>query len=159
MIWIDRINEAVGLRVGWLYLAAVFVTAYEVVMRYLLNAPTDWAFELTIFFCATGYLLSGGYVTQRNSHIAIISLYEWSPNWLKWWLRLLSLLVGVFAIGGLLWAAWRPGLHAARILERTGSAWNAPTPAVIKPMIAVAAVMVLLQLLAHLLRHFRRRPT
>lgn len=154
---IERVNLWLGEAVAWLYLGAVLVTVWEVMMRYVFNAPTTWAFELAIFFCAVGYLLSGGNVTAREQHIAIASLYVIAPPRLRWWLRLFGLLVGIFAIGGLIVAAWKPGLHAIRIMERTGSAWNAPTPAVVKPLICVAAGVVLLQLLVHLIRHLRPR--
>jgi TRAP-type mannitol/chloroaromatic compound transport system permease small subunit len=64
-------------------------------------------------------------------------------------------MAGLFSITGLAYAAWFSGLHAWRIWERTGTAYNAPTPAFIKPMIAIAAILVVLQLLIQLVRHFR----
>ena len=63
MAWIDRLNTLLGEWLAWLYLVAVAITAYEVVMRYIFNAPTTWAFELTVLLCAIGYLFGGGYVT------------------------------------------------------------------------------------------------
>ena len=47
---IDWLNRLLGERLCYLYLVAVAITAYEVMMRYLFNAPTTWAFELTILF-------------------------------------------------------------------------------------------------------------
>ena len=43
MRMIDRLNRLLGERLCYLYLVAVAITAYEVVMRYLFNAPTTWA--------------------------------------------------------------------------------------------------------------------
>ncbi len=149
---IDRLNRRLGEGLAWLYLLAVFVTAYEVVMRYLFNAPTDWAFELTILLCGIGYLLAGGFVTQKEAHIAITSLRQFAPPRLRHALALFANLVGLVAMAGLAWAAWRPGVRAVTIVERTGSAWNSPAPAIIKPLIFVAAVLVFLQLVANLLR-------
>jgi TRAP-type mannitol/chloroaromatic compound transport system permease small subunit len=154
---IERINIWLGETVSWAYLGAAVVTVWEVIARYVINAPTAWAFELAIFFCAVGYLLSGGSVTAREQHIAITSIFTIAPPGVAWWLRLFGLLVGVFAIGGLAIASYRSGLHAIRIVERTGSAWNAPTPAVIKPLIFVAAVLVMLQLVVQLVRHVSAR--
>ena len=76
---IDRLNRLLGERLCYLYLAAVLITAYEVVMRYLFDAPTSWAFELTILLCAICYLFSGGFVTAQRKHIAITSVYDLMP--------------------------------------------------------------------------------
>lgn len=155
MHWIDRINTFLGEKLAWLYLVAVAVTAYEVVMRYVLNLPTVWGFELTILLCAICYLLAGGYVTKLESHIAITSVYDAAPPVVKRWLRAFSHLVGILAMIGLIWAAWGSAVRAVSIVERTGSAWNPPSPAIIKPLIVLASVLVLLQLLVQLVRDFR----
>jgi TRAP-type C4-dicarboxylate transport system permease small subunit len=155
---IDRLNRLLGERLCYLYLAAVAITAYEVVMRYLLNAPTSWAFELTILLCAICYLVSGGYVTAQQKHIAITALYDLMPARVRWWLDLLAMLTGILAMGLLAWSAWRPAVQAVRIVERTGSAWDSPSPAIIKPLIAIGAALIVLQLLAQLFRHLTGRP-
>lgn len=156
---IDRLNRWLGENLCWLYLVAVAATAYEVVLRYLFNAPTDWAFELTILLCGICYLLAGGYVTQKDVHIAITSLLDLAPAGLRRGLRIFATLVGIVASAGLLWAAAGPAWRAASIVERTGSAWNSPAPAIIKPMIALAALLVLLQLAARLVCQLRGRET
>jgi TRAP-type mannitol/chloroaromatic compound transport system permease small subunit len=152
---IESFNLWLGRQVAWVYLFAMLGTFYEVLARYLFNAPTTWAFEVTIFLCATGYLLSGPSVTARDQHIAITSIVELVGPRLRWWMRLLALVVGLFSIAGMAYAAWFSGIHALRIWERTGTAYNAPTPALIKPMIAIAGILVVLQLLVQLVRHLR----
>lgn len=156
---IDRLNRLLGERLCYLYLAAVACTTYEVVMRYLFNAPTSWAFELTILMCAICYLLSGGFVTVQHKHIAITALYGVLPARIRWWLDCVAMLTGIVAMGLLVWAAWRPAVQALSIVERTGSAWNSPSPAIIKPMIAIGAGLIVLQLLAQLYRHLAGRPS
>jgi TRAP-type mannitol/chloroaromatic compound transport system permease small subunit len=153
--FIENFNLWLGRQVAWLYLGAVAVTFYEVLARYLFNAPTTWAFEITIFLCATGYLLSGPNVTAKDQHIAITSVTEIVGPRVRWWMRLMALVVGLFAITGMSYAAWRSGIQAWTIWERTGSAYNAPTPAFIKPMIGIAGVLVCLQLAIQLIRHLR----
>jgi TRAP-type C4-dicarboxylate transport system permease small subunit len=155
---VDRLNRLLGERLCYLYLVAVGITAYEVVMRYLFDAPTTWAFELTILLCAICYLVSGGYVTAQHKHIAITSVYDMLPARLRWWLDILAILTGILAMGLLVWAAWRPAVLAVTIVERTGSAWNSPSPAIIKPLIAVGAGLIVLQLLVQLWRHLTGRP-
>jgi TRAP-type C4-dicarboxylate transport system permease small subunit len=150
---IDWLNRLLGERLCYLYLAAAVITTYEVVMRYLFDAPTVWAFELTILLCAICYLLSGGFVTAQRKHIAITSVYDLMPARIRWWLDLLALLTGILSMGLLVWAAWRPAILAVTIVERTGSAWNSPSPAIIKPLIAIGALLIVLQLLVQVYRH------
>ncbi|NJO38545.1 MAG: TRAP transporter small permease [Rhizobiales bacterium] len=158
MTLIDRLNRLLGERLCWLYLIAVAVTAYEVVMRYLFNAPTSWAFELTVLMCGICYLLSGGFVTGQKKHIAITALYGLAPPRVRWWLDVVAMIVGIVAMGLLVWAAWKPAVKAVRLVERTGSAWDSPSPAIIKPMIAAGAALIVLQLVVQLVRHIRRKP-
>ena len=158
MTLIDRLNRLLGERLCWLYLIAVAVTAYEVVMRYLFNAPTSWAFELTVLMCGICYQLSGGFVTGQRKHIAITALYDLASPRLKWWLDIVAMITGIMAMALLVWAAWKPAVKAVRLVERTGSAWDSPSPAIIKPMIAVGAALIVLQLLVQLVRHIRRKP-
>lgn len=152
---IDRLNRFLGEKLAWLYLAAVAITTWEVVMRYVFNAPTTWAFELTILLCAICYLLAGGFVTQQKAHIAITSAADMLPRRVRAVLALVSHLIGITAMVGLVWASWKPAVQAVRIVERTGSAWNPPSPAIIKPLILVAAALVVAQLVAHLVRDLR----
>ena len=42
-----------------LFLLAVLFTTYEVVMRYVFNAPTVWVHEITIALSATAFIISG----------------------------------------------------------------------------------------------------
>ncbi len=158
MTVIDRLNRLLGERLCYLYLVAVVVTAYEVVMRYLFNAPTSWAFELTVLMCGICYLLSGGFVTGQRKHIAITALYDLAPPGIKWWLDLIGMATGIAAMALLFWAAWKPAVKAVRLVERTGSAWDSPSPAIIKPMIAIGALLIVLQLVVQLVRHIRRKP-
>ncbi len=152
---IETFNLWLGRQTGWFYLGAVVVTFYEVLARYIFNAPTTWAFEVTIFLCAAGYMLSGANVTAEDKHIAITSVVEIAPSWARWWMRLVSLVVGLFGMAGLIWGSWTSGIRAFTIWERTGTAYNSPTPALIKPIITIAGILVILQLALQLVRHLR----
>lgn len=152
---IEEINLFLVRWVPILFLGATVATTWEVVMRYLLNSPTTWAFELTIVFCAAGYLFAGGYVTQVRTHIAITALYEIMPPRVKWALDLVAVLFGIASMGLLAYAALGQALFSLAINERTGSSWNPPTFAIIKTLILVGACLIVLQNLVMLYRQFR----
>jgi TRAP-type C4-dicarboxylate transport system permease small subunit len=154
--FIDRMNTVIGENAAWLFLAGTAVTCYEVVLRYLFNDPTTWAFELTILFCAIGYLLSGGYVTMKRSHIAITSLYEQAPPKLRKALDVFNSLVGLGCMSLLLWSSFNQAVYSVTIWERTGSAWDPPLPAILKPLIVVGTTLIILQLLVNIRRSLNK---
>lgn len=69
-------SQFLGLSAAHFHLVCALITAYEVILRYFFNAPTLWAFEAVMAVCAAGWVLSGPYVTMRNSHIAITAVYR-----------------------------------------------------------------------------------
>jgi TRAP-type C4-dicarboxylate transport system permease small subunit len=158
MTLIDRLNRLLGENLCYLYLVAVVVTTFEVVMRYLFNAPTSWAFELTVLMCGICYLLSGGFVTGQQKHIAITAAYDLAPPGLRFWLDIIAMAIGMLAMALLVFASFGPAAKAIRLVERTGSAWDSPSPAIIKPMIAIGAALIVLQLMIQLYRHVMRQP-
>ncbi|MFT7653683.1 MAG: TRAP-type C4-dicarboxylate transport system permease small subunit [Candidatus Azotimanducaceae bacterium] len=156
MRWIDRISVFVGESVGFFYLAAAAITVFEVMMRYVFNSPTEWAHELTILLCALGYLLSAGYVTQRQTHIRITALYDILPGRVRWYLDLFAIVFGFVVIALLVYAAWGKGLRAIDVWERTGSSWDPPLFAIVKPAIVIGAALFCLQLISNLVKLLRR---
>jgi tripartite ATP-independent transporter DctM subunit len=149
---IERVISSIALNASYLYLAATAATTYEVVARYLFNRPTDWAFEATIMLCSACYLVAGGYVTQKRRHIAITSVYEISGAATRRRLDILGITVGLIAIAMLIFASWRQALMSLQIWERTGSSWNPPLPALLKPLIVVGACLIFVQLALQLRR-------
>ncbi|SFH63732.1 TRAP transporter small permease subunit [Modicisalibacter xianhensis] len=153
----DRISAFIGYACAVLFFACIVLSAFEVVMRYVFNAPTQWTFETVMAICATGWVLTSGYVTQRKRHIAItmVELLVPAHVWKK--MELVSLFVAIFAVGALIWAAWEPAMMAFHSLERSGSSFNPPLPAYLKPILVVGAGLYLLQLLANVVHWFEDR--
>ena len=150
--WIDRLSLFVGESVSYFYLIAVFITVFEVVMRYLFNAPMLWTHELTILLCALGYLWSSGYVTQKNGHIRITALYDLLPAKAQLYLDLFSLLFGFVIMALVFYSAWNQGMLAIKVWERTGSSWDPPLYAIVKPAIIIGAALICLQNIANLFK-------
>ena len=155
----DHVNSPVERAINWLamnasylYLAATVATTYEVFARYIFNAPTDWAFEATIMLCSACYLVAGGYVTQRKRHIAITSLYDGASATRKRTLDIVATCFGLLAVGLLILASWRQAMMSIQIVERTGSSWNPPLPALLKPLIVFGAILIFVQLAVQLKR-------
>lgn len=151
---VDRVNQFVGLSVAHFYMICAAITVYEVVMRYFFNAPTQWAFEVVMVICASAWALSGSYITMRRSHIAITVLYERAKGRRKWWLDLFILAVSIGAIFTFAYSLYGPMVHAVSSLERSGTSFNSPEPAILKTLLWVGAMLYGIQLLVNLVKHF-----
>jgi len=78
---IDRIALWSGWVVSWLIVPMVLALVYEVVARYLFNAPTVWAYDVTFITYGTFFMLGSAYCLQRGGHIRTDSYYgQWSPR-------------------------------------------------------------------------------
>jgi len=154
---IDRLNQFLGLSVAHFYLVCALITAYEVVLRYFFNAPTLWAFEVVMVVCASAWVLSGPYVTMRNSHIAITVLYQYASGGVRWWLDTFIYVVSIGSMVILAYSLFHPMVDAISGIERSGSSFNAPEPMILKTLMFVGAALYALQSLANLIRHVQGR--
>ena len=79
---IGSINEKIASGARWLMVVLMIVVVYDVLMRYFLNAPTVWAFELAMILGSTGYMLSWGEVERVGMHLRVDVFYSASsPRW------------------------------------------------------------------------------
>ncbi len=152
---IDNFNEKFGFYASYLILPLIIVVVWEVVMRYGFNAPTSWAFELTVFLYGIHYSFALSYAHKHNTHVAI-DVFEsrLSPK-LRLILRiftntflfiptigLLTIYVCVMAFNS--WQQW----------EHASSSW-APAIYPIKTLMAVGFILFFLQGFAKLIQDVR----
>ncbi len=69
LISIDRFSMAVGHAFAWCILILTLGTSYEVFMRYVLNDPTSWAFDMSYILYGALFIMSGAYALSRNAHV------------------------------------------------------------------------------------------
>ncbi|MDX6748884.1 TRAP transporter large permease subunit [Geminicoccaceae bacterium 1502E] len=148
---IAHAHRFIGHATGQLYLLCAFITVYEVVMRYVFTAPSQWAYEVVMVLCAGAWLLSAGYITLYRRHIAITVITDMAPPPLRRRLGLVATTVGFFAIYVLLEAALEPMLKAVDLVQRTGSGFNSPMPMLLKIGLVVGALLYTIQNAANLL--------
>lgn len=154
---VDHFSRFLGLAVGNLYILCAAVTLYEVVARYVFNAPTQWAFEVVMVLCATAWMLSAGFVTLQKRHIGITVFYIMASDRVRWWLDLFAMVVGVFALYMLTADTLVRALESIDLVERGGTGWNSPQPMILKTILVFGLFLYLIQLLMNLSRHFQSR--
>ena len=69
LLTIDRFSMAVGHAFAWCILILTLGTSYEVFMRYVLNDPTSWAFDMSYIMYGGLFLMSGAYALSRDAHV------------------------------------------------------------------------------------------
>ena len=79
LLMIDRFSMAVGHAFAWCILILTLGTSYEVFMRYVLNNPTSWAFDMSYILYGGLFIMSGAYALSRNAHVRGDVLFRLLP--------------------------------------------------------------------------------
>ena len=148
---IDVINEKIGLVVSVLMPIMVAVLAFEVISRYLFNAPTLWAYDTAIFIFGYTGLLAGGHVLKRKEHITVDLVYSRLSPRVKAGLDCSTSLLFFFFIILVIYTGWEPAMEAFRLNECTNTEW-APPIGHFKLMIPIGGGLLLMQGLANWIR-------
>jgi TRAP-type mannitol/chloroaromatic compound transport system permease small subunit len=68
---IDRITTNVGIIAALTLVPLILTTTYEVLARYIFDAPTIWAYEVGYMLTGTHFLLGMAYTLQQGQFIRI----------------------------------------------------------------------------------------
>src|SRR5687768_12341645 len=81
LFFIDELSTWVGKSFAWLILVLTLGVSYEVFVRYVLRAPTTWAFDISYIAYGAMFLMAGAYTLSRNGHVRADVVYRlWKPR-------------------------------------------------------------------------------
>ncbi|WP_456267338.1 TRAP transporter small permease [Kushneria sp. AK178] len=149
---------------AWLIFIAMAISVYEVIMRYGLDSPTSWVHESVVMLVAVSFALGGPAALASNRHIRVRVLYDSAGPRLRLWLDRFNDLVTFGFCVAMSYAAWIMFWDASHNpmgawqLERSGTSWNPPFPALIKGVIMISLMVMCVQSLVHLVQSLRGRP-
>lgn len=150
---IEGLSQWVGKAFGWCILILTLSVSYEVFVRYVLNKPTVWAFDMMVQMYGALFLMAGAYALAQDAHVRGDVLYRlFSVRWqarVDFILYILFFFPGMFA---LFWYGWEIAKDSWRYEEVS---WNSPARIQIyffKTLIPVAGVLLMLQGLAEMAR-------
>ena len=142
---------------GNLFAAGIVLAAgillLEVFLRYIFNSPTLWAHETTTFLCGLAFLYGGLYCVARNSHIRVVLIYDSISPRARRVLNVVISIMSLIASGFFAFASWIMVSKAfwtptgAFRMETSGSAWNPPTPALVKGFLLLILILMAIQFL------------
>jgi TRAP-type mannitol/chloroaromatic compound transport system permease small subunit len=153
LFFIDRMSAGVGKAFGWCIVVMTLGTCYEVFMRYVLRAPTNWAFDLSYLMYGALFMMAGAYTLSRNGHVRGDVIFRLWPGRVQAAIEFVLYLIFFF-----------PGFTALLVygFSYARTSWNiqevsiySPTGTPIYPLkalIPLAAFFMLLQGLAETIR-------
>ncbi|CAN1544262.1 FcbT2 TRAP-type mannitol/chloroaromatic compound transport system, small permease component [Rhabdaerophilaceae bacterium] len=150
---IDQVSVFVGKAGAWSILLLTFAMGYEVFARYLLQAPTDWAFDMSYILYAVLFMLAGPYALARNGHVRGDFLYrQWTVRQqagLDLVLYFLFFFPGILA---LCYAGYGFAAFSWMIGEHSSNSPNGPPLYHFKSLIPLVGGLMVLQGLAEVVR-------
>jgi len=79
--FINTLSTWVGKAFGWSILILTFGVSYEVFMRYGLNSPTTWSYDIMYMMYGGLFLMAGPYTVSRDAMVRGDFIYRlWRPR-------------------------------------------------------------------------------
>ena len=75
----ESLSIWIGRAFGWCILILTLSVTYEVFVRYVLNAPTVWAFDMMVQMYGALFLMAGPYALAQDAHVRGDVLYRLFP--------------------------------------------------------------------------------
>lgn len=156
---IDRIALFVGRATMMMILSMTLVMLYEVFMRYVVEKPTLWANELTLWIAGFVFLSSGLYAMQQRCHIRIFLIYDMVPRWMQRTFDIIgAFLICVFAFFMVFGSYKQVFVNKLYKWEMFGTAFDPPIPATIQPMILIIITLIAVQAVINVISDWNLEP-
>jgi len=150
---VDLLSRTVGHAFAWCIIILMLGTCYEVFVRYVLNAPTSWAFDFSYTMYGAMFFMAGAYALSRGAHVRADMFYRlWRPRTQAMVELVLYFLFFFPGIVALVVSGWAYGYDSMRIQEVSV---NSPAGVPIWPLkmlIPFGAGLLVLQGIAEVLR-------
>ena len=149
--WVDAFTWRFSRLAMVLPAVIVIIMMYEVFMRYVMELPTIWVNETSLWMGGWVYLLAGIYAMQQRSHIRITMLYDVVPRWLRKFFDVLSTVLILIWVFATIWGGFDESWEALTTWELFDSAWAPPIPAITQPLILLIVLAVGIQAVSNLI--------
>jgi TRAP-type mannitol/chloroaromatic compound transport system permease small subunit len=149
----DRLSAWFGKTFAWLVILMTFGMSYEVFVRYLFNAPTPWALDMSFIMYGTLFMMGGAYTLSRGGHVRGDFLYR---TWTARTQAMVDLTLYIFFFfPGILALVLTGFKYASRSWSYAEVSINSPAGIPIyqfKSVIVAAGILLLIQGLAQVFR-------
>jgi TRAP-type mannitol/chloroaromatic compound transport system permease small subunit len=153
---IDQVSTFIGHAGSWAILVLTLAMCYEVFSRYLLQAPTEWAFDISYILYGALFMLAGPYALARNAHVRGDFLYRQWPVRRQAALDLVLYILFFFpGILALCYAGYGFAAFSWVIGEHSSNSPNGPPLYHFKTLVPLVGGLMVLQGVAEVIRAAR----
>ena len=149
----ESLNIWIGRAFGWCILILTLSVTYEVFVRYVLNAPTVWVFDMMVQMYGGLFLMAGPYALAQDAHVRGDVLYRLFPVRTQAWLDLILYIFFFFpGMLALFWFGYEIASDSWRYKEVS---WNSPARIQIyyfKSLIPLAGGLLIIQGISECMR-------
>jgi TRAP-type mannitol/chloroaromatic compound transport system permease small subunit len=153
---IERVVTVIGIGAAMLLVPLVLATCWEVFSRYVMGAPTDWAYEVGYILTGAHFLLGLAYTLKQDLHIRIDVFTSFMSARTR---ALIDAAAYTVMLPLLVWLAWMLGeyLVAGYVRgERSGQSALNPPVWPFRLVFTVSFTLFALQVLVELLKSVMR---
>jgi TRAP-type mannitol/chloroaromatic compound transport system permease small subunit len=152
---IDKFNIKMGEWTSLLIIPLLLVVIYEVFMRYVFNAPTIWAFEMTSFLYGIHFMFGIAYTDVSKGHVRVDIFLARASKKGQAILNIVTNLVLFLPVFTCL-VIWTGGFAYTSVIgqERNWTSW-APIIYPFKAIMSLTIFFTLLQGISNLIRDFQ----
>jgi len=149
---IDGLNEVVGRIVSVVAVIFAAIIIFDVVMRYVFNDPTRWAFDVTKQLYGFYFVMLGGYALRHQSHVRVDLVTEMLGHTARRWVEVAGYVIFFFPFAWVFMTrSWEFGMRSLAQGETTYGSVQLPVYP-LKLAMAVAAGLLFLQGIAEVLK-------
>jgi TRAP-type mannitol/chloroaromatic compound transport system permease small subunit len=157
---IESLSIWVGRAFGWCILILTLSVAYEVFVRYVLNSPTVWAFDMMVQMYGALFLMAGPYALAQDAHVRGDVIYRLFPVKVQASIDLVLYLL--FFFPGMIALFWIGAEIASDSWRYQEVSWNSPARIQIyffKTLIPLAGGLLIIQGISEALRCWKAIQT
>ncbi|MFV0438693.1 MAG: TRAP transporter small permease subunit [Desulfopila sp.] len=152
---IDALSILSGKASSFLTLPIIFIIMYEVISRYVFNAPTVWASEIIAILCGIYLVMGGAYVLQMDAHVKVDIIYSNFSRRQRTIIDIITSPLILLYLFVIVYTGFIYGIESWEFRETTGTAANMPIYP-LKISFFVASFLMTLQMIAKIITDIRR---
>jgi TRAP-type mannitol/chloroaromatic compound transport system permease small subunit len=153
LFFIDSLSTWVGKAFAWLILILTLGVSYEVFVRYVLGAPTTWAFDFSYITYGALFLMAGAYTLSRGGHVRADVVYRlWKPSTQASVDLVLYVIFFLPAVAAFIYSGWNYAEMSIRFREVSIFSPAGVPVFPLKTLVPVTGVLLLLQGFAEICR-------
>ena len=148
---VDAASDMVGRVASFLLIPLMLIATMEVILRYVFNSPTIWAWDVNVQLFGVLILFGGAYTYRYDEHVRVDLLIVHLPPRGRAILNLITSFLFFFSFTVLLIFSSQEALNAFAIKEQFTSVWSPPVYP-LKMLIPLAVFLFILQGVTYVIR-------